>query len=67
MEAGKQLSWDTRIMLALAEYDSGVWSLPEFQREYLNLAAPGQVGTAGPKSSAAAPESGEIQASRPRT
>ena len=42
------------IMLALAEYDSGVLSLPEFQRELLVLAAPGQSGPAARKSSAAA-------------
>ena len=42
------------IMLTLAEYDSGVLSLPEFQRELLTLAALGQTRPVARKSSAAA-------------
>ena len=42
------------IMLALAEYDSGVLSLPEFHRELLALTAAGRTTPVGRKSSAAA-------------
>jgi hypothetical protein len=42
------------IMLALAEFDSGVLSLPEFQRELLALAADGQTAPVARGSSAAA-------------
>lgn len=42
------------IMLALAEYDSGVLSLPEFQRELQLLSTAGQTAPTTRRSSAAA-------------